>query len=42
MTSKVQKLQRAALKKPVKVQVAPTKYTTVETLTQNYVFIPAR
>ena len=42
MTSKVQKLQRASLKNPVKIQVATSKYTTVETLIQNYIFIPAR
>ena len=42
MTSKVQKLQRASLKNPVKIQVTASKYTTVDTLTQNYIFIPAR
>eukprot|EP01132_Coremiostelium_polycephalum_P002780 gene2780-3455_t len=39
MTSKVAKLQRASLNKPVKAQVA-TKYTTVDTLQQQYIFIP--
>lgn len=39
MTDKVAKLQRASLTKPVKVQVA-TKYTTVDTLLQYYLFIP--
>ena len=38
MTNKVKKLQRAALANPVKVQVN-SKYTTVKTLIQNYIFI---
>ncbi|GLI59076.1 hypothetical protein VaNZ11_000909 [Volvox africanus] len=41
MTNKVQKLQRACLVQPVKVEVA-AKYSTVETLRQQYVFIPAK
>ncbi|PNH11291.1 putative ATP-dependent RNA helicase, partial [Tetrabaena socialis] len=41
MTNKVQKLQRACLNKPVKVEVAQ-KYSTVDTLRQQYVFIPAK
>ncbi len=41
MTSKVAKLQRACLKDPVKVEVA-SKYTTVETLRQQYLFVPAK
>lgn len=41
MTSKVQKLQRASLNDPVKIEVN-TKYQTVETLVQNYVFMPAK
>jgi ATP-dependent RNA helicase DDX47/RRP3 len=41
MTSKVAKLQRASLKDPVKIEVS-TKYTTVKTLVQNYLFIPAK
>lgn len=41
MTSKVQKLERASLKDPVKVEVN-TKYKTVDTLVQNYIFIPAK
>lgn len=41
MTSKVAKLQRACLVDPVKVEVA-TKYQTVETLRQQYLFIPAK
>ena len=41
MTSKVSKLQRASLRDPAKVEVAH-KYTTVSTLIQNYVFLPAK
>ncbi|KAL2914190.1 ribosomal RNA processing protein [Polyrhizophydium stewartii] len=39
MTSKVEKLQRASLVNPVKVEVA-TKYSTVKTLLQYYLFFP--
>jgi len=41
MTKKVQKLQRASLRNPVKVEVN-TKYTTVEKLLQHYLFIPLK
>ncbi|XP_063536683.1 ATP-dependent RNA helicase DDX47 [Cydia strobilella] len=41
MTKKVQKLQRASLQNPVKVEVS-TKYQTVEKLQQYYVFIPVK
>ncbi|XP_035036251.2 probable ATP-dependent RNA helicase DDX47 [Hippoglossus stenolepis] len=41
MTKKVQKLQRAALKDPVKCSVS-TKYSTVEKLQQYYIFIPSK
>eukprot|EP00128_Syssomonas_multiformis_P001875 Colp12_sorted_trinity150504_noHs@11245 len=41
MTTKVQKLQRASLRNPVKVEVS-TKYSTVDTLRQEFVFIPAK
>uniref|UniRef100_A0A8C4X8T2 Probable ATP-dependent RNA helicase DDX47 n=2 Tax=Erpetoichthys calabaricus TaxID=27687 RepID=A0A8C4X8T2_ERPCA len=41
MTKKVQKLQRAALKDPVKCAVS-TKYQTVEKLQQYYLFIPSK
>lgn len=41
MTSKVAKLQRASLKDPVRVEVS-NKYTTVSTLTQQYLFVPAK
>ena len=39
MTTKVQKLQRASLANPVKVEVS-NKYQTVDTLVQNYLFFP--
>ncbi|XP_058874793.1 probable ATP-dependent RNA helicase DDX47 [Acipenser ruthenus] len=41
MTKKVQKLQRAALRDPVKCAVS-TKYSTVEKLQQYYLFIPSK
>ena len=41
MTSKVQKLQKASLKNPVKIEIN-TKYTTVDSLIQNYIFIPEK
>ncbi|XP_015516157.2 probable ATP-dependent RNA helicase DDX47 [Neodiprion lecontei] len=41
MTKKVQKLQRASLQNPIKVEVS-TKYQTVEKLQQSYIFIPAK
>ncbi|OMP03414.1 hypothetical protein CCACVL1_02435 [Corchorus capsularis] len=41
MTKKVKKLQRACLKDPVKIQAAP-KYSTVDTLKEQYCFIPAK
>ncbi|CAL1277815.1 unnamed protein product [Larinioides sclopetarius] len=41
MTQKVQKLQRASLTDPVKVEVSK-KYQTVEKLQQNYLFIPLK
>lgn len=39
MTSKVAKLQRASLTKPVKCEVS-SKYHTVKTLVSNYLFLP--
>ncbi|PWN48559.1 DEAD-domain-containing protein [Violaceomyces palustris] len=39
MTTKVAKLQRASLKNPVRVEV-DSKYTTVKTLKQHYLFMP--
>lgn len=41
MTKKVEKLQRASLKNPVRVEVS-TKYQTVELLCQSYIFIPLK
>jgi superfamily II DNA/RNA helicase len=41
MTSKVKKLQRASLTDPVKVEVS-SKYGTVKTLLQQYLFVPAK
>lgn len=41
MTKKVQKLQRASLQDPVKVEVS-SKYKTVDKLNQYYIFIPLR
>lgn len=41
MTKKVQKLQRASLANPVKVEVS-TKYKTVDQLQQYYIFIPVK
>lgn len=39
MTSKVEKLQRASLSSPVRVEVS-SKYSTVSTLIQRFLFIP--
>ena len=41
MTSKVAKLQRASLTDPVRVEVS-TKYSTVDTLLQTYLFVPSK
>lgn len=41
MTKKVQKLHRASLVDPVKVEVS-TKFQTVEQLHQYYIFIPVK
>lgn len=41
MTKKVQKLQRASLKDPVKIEVS-SKYQTVDNLQQYYLFIPVK
>lgn len=42
MTNKVNKLQRASLQNPVKVEVNTQKNQTVNTLQQNYIFIPQK
>ncbi|GAB2245079.1 hypothetical protein Droror1_Dr00000572 [Drosera rotundifolia] len=41
MTKKVRKLQRACLRNPVKIEAA-SKYSTVDTLKQEFLFIPAK
>lgn len=41
MTKKVQKLERASLRNPVRVEVS-SKYQTVDKLQQYYVFIPVK
>jgi ATP-dependent RNA helicase DDX47/RRP3 len=40
MSSKVESLQRASLRDPVRVSISQNKYQTVATLEQNYLFIP--
>ncbi|RYP62042.1 hypothetical protein DL770_009654 [Monosporascus sp. CRB-9-2] len=40
MSSKVESLQRASLKDPLKVSISTSKYQTVSTLIQKYLFIP--
>lgn len=42
MTSKVAKLQRASLSDPVRCEVSASKYQTVKTLVQEYLFIPSK
>eukprot|EP00808_Paulinella_micropora_P017567 g57661.t1 len=42
MTTKVAKLQRASLSDPVKVSISSSKYQTVSTLRQEYIFLPAK
>ncbi len=40
MSSKIESLQRASLKDPLRVSISSSKYQTVSTLIQNYLFIP--
>ncbi|KZF19712.1 ATP-dependent rRNA helicase RRP3 [Xylona heveae TC161] len=40
MTSKVESLQRASLSNPLRIQVSDSKYSTVSTLLQSYMFLP--
>ncbi|KAI0126237.1 P-loop containing nucleoside triphosphate hydrolase protein [Xylariales sp. AK1849] len=40
MSSKVESLQRASLKDPLRVSITTNKYQTVSTLLQNYLFVP--
>lgn len=42
MTSQVQKLQRASLNDPVRLQVSSSKFQTPQHLIQHYLFIPAK
>lgn len=42
MTSKVAKLQRVSLRDPVRVEVSASRFQTVSTLVQQYLFIPAK
>jgi len=42
MTNKVAKLQKASLSDPVKVEVSESKYQTVKTLVQEYMFVAAK
>ena len=42
MTSKVSKLQRASLVDPVRVEVSASKYQTVDSLIQHYLFVPSK
>lgn len=42
MSSKIESLQRASLRNPLRVQVSTQKYQTVSTLLQSYIFIPHR
>jgi ATP-dependent RNA helicase DDX47/RRP3 len=40
MSSKVESLQRASLRDPLRVSISSNKYQTVATLLQNYLFVP--
>lgn len=40
MSSKIESLQRASLRDPVRVSISSNKYQTVSTLLQHYLFIP--
>ncbi|RAK95122.1 RNA-dependent ATPase RRP3 [Aspergillus ibericus CBS 121593] len=42
MSSKVESLQRASLSNPIRVAVSTSKYQTVSTLQQSYLFIPQK
>ncbi|OJI90375.1 hypothetical protein ASPTUDRAFT_25926 [Aspergillus tubingensis CBS 134.48] len=42
MSSKVESLQRASLSNPLRVSVSTSKYQTVSTLLQSYLFIPQK
>jgi ATP-dependent RNA helicase DDX47/RRP3 len=40
MSSKVESLQRASLRDPIRVSISSSKYQTVATLLQHYIFVP--
>lgn len=40
MTSKIESLQRASLSNPLRISISTTKYQTVSTLLQSYLFFP--
>jgi ATP-dependent RNA helicase DDX47/RRP3 len=40
ISSKVESLQRASLKSPVRVSISSSSYQTVDTLLQSYIFVP--
>jgi ATP-dependent RNA helicase DDX47/RRP3 len=40
MSSKVESLQRASLRDPVRISISSSKYQTVSTLLQHYMFVP--
>eukprot|EP01080_Neovahlkampfia_damariscottae_P012551 gene12551-6371_t len=42
MTNKVEKLEKAQLNNPVKLQVTTNKYSTVSTIKQSYLFLPEK
>jgi ATP-dependent RNA helicase DDX47/RRP3 len=42
MTNKVEKLEKAQLNNPVKLQVTTNKYSTVSTIKQSYLFVPEK
>lgn len=42
MSSKIESLQRASLRDPVRVSISSNKYQTVSTLLQHYLFIPQK
>lgn len=42
MSSKIESLQRASLRDPLRINISSNKYQTVATLLQSYIFIPHR
>lgn len=41
MSSRIESLQRASLRDPVRVSISSSKYQTVSTLLQHYIFVPS-